>query len=174
MGIPLGRFAAKTLHYAHQNGHLLSNANLLKIIHDKLLFPRSNGTQLLFATLAENHLVVDPFVPNYKQSKNPQMMEYDTVHPDYRIGWYPSYVDLCQLDSVDEALEVLRRTSAIPFFLESGITKGGDVVVDGGIVDNMPILPVLESGVDYVIVVWLSPIRASRGPCSGRPRRHDP
>jgi predicted acylesterase/phospholipase RssA len=161
VGIPLGRAAAKSFDHAHQNSHLLSNDRLLNVIRNRLSLSKIKAVNSLHATLAEHRLVVNPFVPAHKPSKyDPRAMDYDMVNPRGDFGWYPNYVDLCQLDTVDDVLQVLRHTSALPFILESGVTKDGHAVVDGGIVDNIPILPVLQAQVDYVIVVQLSPLRA--------------
>jgi predicted acylesterase/phospholipase RssA len=72
--------------------------------------------------------------------------------------WVPDYVDLRK--SPDPAW-ALGASSAIPFAFQAVPRKSKDslgreitdVFVDGGVVDNLPLLPALEAKPEYVIVV---------------------
>ncbi len=54
-------------------------------------------------------------------------------------------------------IELLRLSAAIPFALPSGGSPTGDWVVDGGVVDNLPLLPVIQRGVKTIVILCLDP-----------------
>jgi hypothetical protein len=51
----------------------------------------------------------------------------------------------------------LRVSAALPVAFPLGYSIHGEPVVDGGLADNVPILPVLRTGVDWIIIVDLKP-----------------
>lgn len=159
VGIFLGRAAAAVMDSAHKNAQLLSNTGLLNAIRSRLSLAKvKSSVQSVFISLAVRRMAWDPFIPNIAAyGIESPIIIYDTENPDSRTGWWPLYVDLCQADSTEDAVELLRQTSALPFILKGGTTKDGDKVVDGGIIDNLPITPVLTSGAEYIIVVHLRP-----------------
>ena len=54
-----------------------------------------------------------------------------------------------------DALEALRLSSALPLVLSGSHTPAGDAIADGGVADNIPILPVLKSGAEVLLIVCL-------------------
>jgi predicted acylesterase/phospholipase RssA len=85
-------------------------------------------------------------------------------------SWIPAYTDISFLPP-DEAADYLMASAALPFGLTSPVSmgvqaegfKGRDwprvehVFVDGGVVDNVPWLPLLQLGLDELIIVLLEP-----------------
>jgi predicted acylesterase/phospholipase RssA len=74
----------------------------------------------------------------------------------------PIYVPLNKVDTADEALDWLLQTAALPEIFPTRKLKGL-YFVDGGIVDNTPILAVLEYKPELIITIYLDH-RLSRVP----------
>ena len=67
------------------------------------------------------------------------------------------YHDLCTSANETEAIELLRLSSALPIAFRQGSTPAGQAIVDGGLADNVPYLPVVSTDVEAIIIVLLSP-----------------
>lgn len=163
LGIPLGLICAlwgyDCLTTAQRKGRLLSNVDLLRNlrIEVKLDSIRAN-VHSLFVTTARGCTLVDPFRLNTRLRSfggDAPREEIDTDSPGLHPNWVPEYHDLCQARTDAEAIELIRLTSALPFAFPTGVSSSDEWIVDGGVADNTPILPVLKTGVDYLIIVFL-------------------
>jgi predicted acylesterase/phospholipase RssA len=91
-------------------------------------------------------------------------------------SWIAVYTDISFLP-LDQAGDYLMASAALPFGLTSPITMGVHVgggptgpewprvehgFVDGGVVDNVPWLPLLQLGLDELIIVLLEPFPDDR------------
>ena len=47
-------------------------------------------------------------------------------------------------------------SSALPWVFRGGASAGG-IIVDGGLADNMPVLPVAQTEVDCIVIILLTP-----------------
>jgi len=112
---------------------------------------------LVAVSIARSYL--EPFLRNIRRSPapGPAMYETDEEHPRFGEDWATQYIDICQAHDKEEAIEQLRRSSAFPLAFSQGRSTTGDSVVDGGLADNVPYLPVLSNDVDTIVIVLLSP-----------------
>jgi hypothetical protein len=91
-------------------------------------------------------------------------------------SWIAAYTDISFLQ-LDEAANYLMASAALPFGLTPPVTMGVHVgegprgsgwprvehgFVDGGVVDNVPWLPLLQLGLDELIIVLLEPFPDDR------------
>jgi len=81
--------------------------------------------------------------------------------PDAR--WVPEYVRIDQQPS-DRAVDWLMATAALPFGVVPSVTRDKIEYVDGGVVDNVPVLPLLSHNLDEIIVLELNPAATRPGP----------
>ena len=138
-----------------RSSRVLSNEELIELVRRNLDLERIRTTlKHLFVTTATRLMVRDPFIPNPKAerfdgNRNPY---YD--YPRAMEMWVPEYHDV-STETADDALEALRLSSALPLFLSGSQTPAGDVIADGGTADNIPILPVLRSGAEVLLIVCL-------------------
>jgi hypothetical protein len=72
--------------------------------------------------------------------------------------WIPRYVDI-QCLPIEDARDLLIASAALPFGLLPSVAINGHDLVDGGIADNRPIFPLLDSHVDELFLVVLKPER---------------
>jgi hypothetical protein len=113
----------------------------------------------LFVTRAVSRSFLDPFQRNYKfggSTYGGAEMSIDN-DPGMSDRWIAEYVDLCAETNALQAIEHLRVSAALPVAFPLGYSVHGEPVVDGGLADNVPVLPVLRTGVDWIIVVDLKP-----------------
>jgi hypothetical protein len=71
----------------------------------------------------------------------------------------PRYLLLNGMNSKD-VVNALLATAALPLGIVRHVVFQGKKLVDGGVVDNRPILPLLDESCDEIIVVSLSPVSA--------------
>ena len=116
-------------------------------------------------------------IADYRRTFNPDSPFF---HQFYIYGWYselsalscgivgfvPRYIDLAasHMASVKDSL---LRSSALPFVFPSVGRKGAYYSVDGGVLDNAPIVPLINLGLDGILVVLLK----SRGRAAVDPER---
>lgn len=70
--------------------------------------------------------------------------------------WVPYYV---RIDSfgADQAADYLLASSALPFGVVAPVKIGESIYVDGGVIDNLPILPLISHQLDEIVVLDLTP-----------------
>ena len=112
--------------------------------------------------------------------------EHTLTHPDYLLA----YADLARFaggrrivfvatdrDSLeprylepgpDDALACMKASSAVPLLYRSGVALGGEVLIDGGVADPIPIVRALDSGARRVLVVRTTSPAADASSWSGR------
>lgn len=132
------------------------------------VFPHCNGP--VVATLTRHSTYSDPFRVHPLEERYGYWAAFDRYElrspnqwrPIEPVGeWVPEYVDLRK---VPDVAWVLSASSAIPFAFRALLRerpdylnrKQYDVLVDGGVTDNLPILPVIEQKPEYIIVVALN------------------
>jgi len=117
-------------------------------------FPHCEGP--VWATVAKYSVYHNPFVANpfdYElRYRGSRYKARDWRRSAPITDWTPFYVDVTH---ESDCFWVLKATSAIPFAFQS-VQHYEQVFVDGGVCDNRPITPVLESSPDYVIVVGVN------------------
>jgi hypothetical protein len=114
-------------------------------------FPNCSGS--IWVTLAKFTKYQDPYkVPWRFRLYNEDVPGawHDLDHPV--TNWVPWYVDVRK-----EAKPswLLSATSALPFVFNA-IIKNGNIFVDGGVRDNVPLAPVLFEDLDYIIVIGVN------------------
>lgn len=171
LGVGIGLYCCNdgfdSLHQAYSTASLFSNAEVLSELKSRVnLEAMRSRVESVLVTIAAGKTFFDPLtnslrpIPASAQerpgARHSLRFERDPNTPGSRKAWVPVYRNLSE-DGVssEEALEVLRLTSAIPFVFSIGLTVAEEVVVDGGLADNMPILPLLLMQLDYIIVVAL-------------------
>jgi hypothetical protein len=75
-------------------------------------------------------------------------------NPDVERRWVPYYFDIRQATE-KEQVDMLLASAALPFGLLPCIKVGSLKVVDGGIIDNVPIFPVIDESIDELFIVAL-------------------
>jgi hypothetical protein len=81
-------------------------------------------------------------------------------YPDLRREWVPSYVDIQKL-APDPAARLCLASAALPFGIVPPVQIGGVTYCDGGVVDNCPVHPFLNTGMlDEIYVLLLEPCKS--------------
>jgi predicted acylesterase/phospholipase RssA len=157
---------ADCLHSAYRNATLFSNAEILSSVDADLNVEQMRSSlQSLFVTVAHGETFFDPLTNDWRLVRRQipgqgtvLVREDDPDTPGTRTAWVAHYEDLCEVARSKEAMiEVLRLTSALPFIFTMGVSPEDEILVDGGFADNMPIIPLLEKQLDYVIIIALDP-----------------
>jgi predicted acylesterase/phospholipase RssA len=82
----------------------------------------------------------------------------DRLILQYNYRYVPNYYRLDRAESRDEVLDLLTGTCSLPLAIFGRITIRGREFVDGGVVDNLPIWPVLaHHDMTEIFVVQLRP-----------------
>jgi hypothetical protein len=76
--------------------------------------------------------------------------------PDTQRAWVPEY-ERVDGRPIDEAVDIILASAALPFGLVPHVTRKGERYVDGGIADNIPWFPTLDFQLDELIIVLLTP-----------------
>lgn len=159
LGREYGNGLVRLFVYAQQRAQLFSNAGILKLVDENFdLEEVKKNVSKLYVTLAEKRNFLNPFKRRISANNVSALLgkpKFDTGLPARSTLWVPNYVDIGELNSRSTALEMFRLTSALPMIFKMGHTTGGEMIVDGGIVDNIPITPALYAGADVVIVLML-------------------
>ena len=129
---------------------LFSNAPLASLVKEKVNPDRLRAANVpVFVTVASTDWVPKPFESDMPARPLHSLMNYELL----RI---PIYTDLRTLSDDDLRLHVL-QSAGLPEIFPRRIV-GGKPVVDGGVVDNTPILPILaikDPIVKKIVVVFL-------------------
>lgn len=144
------------------------DAAIKKLADENKIFSNCSGP--VVATLTRHGVYCDPF----KVHPLDQRYHYDPFIEEYRLRnwdawrqaeplaeWVPEYIDLTK---TPDPAWVLSASSAIPFAFRALERKRpnpfgrefDDVFVDGGLADNLPLLPAVEANPEYIIVVALN------------------
>jgi|GEM_PF-3236820 len=141
---------------------------IAKLTDEKKIFSNCFGP--VVATLARHSVYWDPYKVHplnqryhyYPIDETYHLMTYDSAwrYAEPFGEWVPEYINL--KETPDPAW-ALRASSAIPFAFrailrkrETPLSSKFDVYVDGGFVDNLPLLPAVEQKPDYIIVIALN------------------
>lgn len=141
---------------------------IANLTDEKKIFSNCSGP--VVATLARHNVYWDPYKVHpldqrYLYSSIDEtchLMTYDSAwrHAEPLGEWVPQYINL--KETPDPAW-ALRASSAIPFAFRAILRKREDlfgkkydVYVDGGVVDNLPLLPAVEEKPDFIIVIALN------------------
>lgn len=166
LGYLCSKLGLDNLEKAHRDAALLSNAEIISELGKRLnLNSLKQKVNSLFVTLARGCTYLDPFVPSIRFYKRPNPYDFGDVgdtgesyfEPGLSTEWVPEYHDLCKFENEHEAIHMLRLTSAIPFIFRTGSSEAQEMLVDGGLIDNMPIAPLLHTDVDHIIIIGLDP-----------------
>ena len=84
----------------------------------------------------------------------PFRAESSHPRPTFINHWVPKYVRLDTVGKIDAARNLL-VSAALPFGIVPPVALSGRTCVDGGLVDNCPISPLLEHDVDEVFFLTL-------------------
>lgn len=123
-----------------------------------------NGRNLqipTWVTLATQIDLFDPDQPGWHYSTPPHSWgrNYDVEKPDKpteKSHWVPQYFKIDKLDT-ETCVTICAGSAALPYGLVSSPELDNKLHVDGGIVDNCPILPLIESDhFDEIFIVLLS------------------
>ena len=125
----------------------------LDVLRDRAAIPPARWrARLVFATMARRGSYFDPErnAAVYDTGPLPPPPAGSWVHDE----WMPEYVELSTV-SAEERLNTLITSSAIPLFFPTFVRQRG-VFCDGGLVDNVPVLPLVTTAhCDIIIVVSL-------------------
>lgn len=125
--------------------------DLIKTNLIQLTTQRSQKPPQIFVTFAQHKEFYDP-IGGYEipDQTSPSAPPGTTVEE-----WVPIYKRIDEMD-LNAQLQTLLDSCALPFAFPNRIDHG-ESICDGGIVDNIPIAPVLANGrVDFVFVVPLN------------------
>lgn len=126
---------------------------LLAVLRERVTIPPTRWrARHVFATMARRGSYFDPkrSAAMYDTGPVPPPPDGSWVHDE----WMPRYVELGSINA-DERLKTLITSSAIPLVFPTFIRQG-DVFCDGGLVDNVPVLPLVTTApCDLIIVVSL-------------------
>jgi predicted acylesterase/phospholipase RssA len=87
---------------------------------------------------------------------SPLPWKEEDIRGMWKTEWFPCYVDLLDL-SPNDRHRILLDSAALPFAFKNTITKNASYT-DGGVVDNLPLAPILAGEkLDLIIAVSLSP-----------------
>ena len=156
--------ALGAVQWCQDRSKLLSNAVILAEIDIQLkLHEIRRNTRSLFVTTSRGAALYDPFMENAPLRTTPipllaPLYDLRRSQPVLSMKWVPEYHDLCLKQSQEEVLELLRLTSAIPLVFQTGRSRDRELVVDGGLADNVPLYPLLNRGLDYIVVLTLEPL----------------
>jgi hypothetical protein len=115
-----------------------------------------------YVTVATQARIYDPLSGGYKRTipiTGPAGVDFSTLEVEYvpitEHRWIPHYLELSQSSSSPSPLQCLLATTALPFGVVPSITIDGRRYVDGGVIDNIPIAPLLKHDLDEIFVVLL-------------------
>jgi predicted acylesterase/phospholipase RssA len=153
------RFVAQWLsRMAYADGKL-RNENLKAIVIEFL--ERNPPEHPVFVTVAYEALIFDPDDPRWDIDDPPDFGDLDRLYrPVLSRFCVPAYVSINGKDVSDAAQFVIAST-ALPLgiFNSVPISIDGQRIwaMDGGLVDNHPILPLISLGLDEILVISLDP-----------------
>jgi predicted acylesterase/phospholipase RssA len=156
--LPAKVFADKTA--------LLSQSPLGKTLAEIL----SGGLAIpTVVTMARDVGIFDPDNPKWTNEVQALMVGDQIIfrepansmhYPDLRREWVPSYVDIQKLGP-DQAARLCLASAALPFGIVPPVEISGVSYCDGGVVDNCPVYPFLNSGLlDEIYVLLLEPCKS--------------
>lgn len=140
----------------------LSNDPLLRTVSG---FLKSGEMRIpTIVTTARLLPVFDPDRPTWAAADR-SIRPYDEPYlgpwkPDPAHSWVPAYVRI-DGGSPEQQATFLMASAALPFGIVRPVVIGGTSYVDGGIIDNLPILPLLEYRFDELYVLTLHPACAA-------------
>lgn len=161
LGIISGKFGIRSLKTALKS-QIFSNENLISELEALLDLDqlRRSGTSI-FVTTATSRTFLDPFIFNYDQPGTGPLRtgqrSLNTENPRVTDKWVAEYFDLSTAPDKTQALDHLRLSAALPIAFQLGSSPLGARTVDGGLADNIPILPLLYTPADWIIIVALKP-----------------
>ncbi|OYY76930.1 MAG: hypothetical protein B7Y43_12755 [Sphingomonas sp. 28-62-20] len=115
-----------------------------------------------YVTMAASKYIFNPDtegnspIPTTKDWTGKLVVDQDLVLARSELNWIPRYVRIDSSEPI-RTVECLLASSALPFGIVSSVFVDTDYFVDGGVVDNEPILPLLTHHLDKIIVLHLSP-----------------
>lgn len=107
-----------------------------------------------FCTITDYRRVFNPDAPYFHQFFIYGWYSELSARSCGMVGWFPRYVDLATLPS-SELVNTLVRSSALPMVFPLVGRKGAFYSIDGGLADNVPIVPLADLGLDAIVVVQL-------------------
>lgn len=130
----------------------LSNTPLRKLVQQIV----ETGIAVpLYVTLAEERDFYDPDDPQWEEGRG-RNLEFRSLQPERQF--FPWYFPVHSLDP-ETATDAIVASAALPFGLVNSIKIDNRRYVDGGVVDNCPIYPlIVTEGCDEVIVIKASPL----------------
>lgn len=113
-----------------------------------------------FVTVAKETEIFDPDNPHWftwDVNAKGMVMWHTTWEPTLQKKWCPSYIEL-NSQIIDEAINYCAASAALPFGIVPPISINGIDYVDGGIIDNCPIIPFYDlSENDEIYILLLTP-----------------
>jgi predicted acylesterase/phospholipase RssA len=155
-GKAFGRRLTMLFGSAQKDGQLFSNGEILATIKEQLDFGKiAARVGSLFVTVARSRTFLDPFNRKIDYVDKTGSLKFDQAKPDISTSWVPEYSDIGKITEKAQAIELFRLTSALPMIFKMGASPQGEMLVDGGLVDNVPIVPALDAGAEAVLVLLL-------------------
>jgi hypothetical protein len=139
--------------------HLLNRAPLRSAVDT--LAQEELQSETYICTAAEKE-IFDPDKPQYihPTASGPRLYPHDTnITVVKDTSWIPRYFRLNEF-SKEERVKALLASAALPFGIVPRVTLRGENHVDGGMIDNVPIYPLIDlAPCDEIVVIQLSPKR---------------
>ncbi len=111
----------------------------------------------VFVTVAREGRWFDPDFPTFEvvgPKPGDRDIHYAIDRPRSTHKWIPEYRDLRELDP-ENTLQILMETTALPIIFQYS-NYISYRTTDGGVADNVPLLPVLNKGCDEIWIIHLS------------------
>lgn len=125
----------------------------------------SNGArQSTYVTSAVCRDIFDPKTCRFDRqipSIGPMGVDLSKAPAPYRPKtekhWIPQFTDLKELSTIDQVSESLLASAALPFGIVDPVLQENEKLVDGGVVANEPIHPILQHEVDEIWLIHVRP-----------------
>jgi predicted acylesterase/phospholipase RssA len=148
------------------NVAILSQSALAKTVSETV----ASGLHIYtMVTTAKEAKIFDPDNPKWATDEFRTIAVGDTVifqepantwhYPDVRTEWIPGYVRIDNL-SPDEAAELCLASAALPFGIVPPRRFHNHHYCDGGVIDNCPVFPFLNTNFDEIYVLLLEPCKS--------------
>jgi predicted acylesterase/phospholipase RssA len=133
---------------------VLGQTGLRNSLNEILRYPLRVPT---LVALSRNVDVFDPDEPSWAGTSP---APGSSITPNTKNQWTTEYLRIDEME-VETAVTVCLASSALPFGIVPSVRVGKELYVDGGLTDNVPVFPFLDSSdLDEVFVVLLEPVES--------------
>ncbi|HEX7136399.1 MAG TPA: patatin-like phospholipase family protein, partial [Vicinamibacterales bacterium] len=160
-----GVMGTGVLHEAHRQSPILSNDALVATLKEHVHLSTFLHRDPVYVTTAESKFIHEPFEMNLEYDPSSRFDERPDHRVRYRISndpgmrraWVARYHEIALCPDDAAALNLFRVSAAIPLALPGTTGTDDQLIVDGGLADNTPILPLVVHGVQDILVLALNP-----------------